>query len=100
MKKVVYILGAGASYGKRNGMGAIIEGLPIMDEIKRELNVFRTWFGNIEDIEKPIIILEKKRPFKEVKQYIVNAIDKFIEGLEDKEAHPTIDSLAKDLYDH
>ena len=100
MSKTIYLLGAGASYGIRNDESLIIEGLPVMDELKRELNEFRTWFGNIEDIEKPIIILEKKRPFKEVKQYIVNAIDKFIEGLEDKETHPTIDSLAKDLYDH
>jgi hypothetical protein len=50
--------------------------------------------------KKPIIILGRKRPFEEVQKYIVNAIDKFIEGLEDSEAHPTIDSLAKDLYDH
>ena len=97
MSKVVYLLGAGASYGKRNGMGTIIEGLPIMNEIKRELNEFRIWFGNIENIDRPIIILENKRPFKEVQQYIVNAIEFMLDALEGRKS---IDCLAKDLYDN
>lgn len=100
MSKTVFILGAGASYGQRNEDSTIMEGLPVMDEICRELSEFRSWVCNLEDFKKPIIILGKKRPFNEVQEYIVNAIDKFIEGLEDKEIHPTIDSLAKDLYDH
>lgn len=100
MSKTVFLLGAGASYGQRNEDSTIMEGLPVMDEICRELREFRSWVFNLEDFKKPIIILGKKRPFYEVQEYIVNAIDKFIEGLEDKEIHPTIDSLAKDLYDH
>lgn len=97
MSKLIYLLGAGASYGKRNEKCSIIEGLPIMDEIKRELYEFKTWFGNIEDIEKPIIILKKKRPFKEVQQYVVNAITFFLKALEGRKS---IDCLAKDLYDN
>lgn len=40
MSKTIYLLGAGASYGIRNDESLIIEGLPVMDEIKRELNEF------------------------------------------------------------
>lgn len=100
MSKTVFLLGAGTSYGKRNEDSSIMEGLPVMNEISRELSEFRTWVRNLEDFKKPIIILGIKRPFEEVQKYIINAIDKFIEGLGDKETHPTIDSFAKDLYDH
>lgn len=100
MGKTVYLLGAGARYGKRNEDNSIKEGLPVVVEIKRELEEFKAWVCNLKDFGKPIIILEKERPFKEVQKYIVNAIDKFIDGLDDEERHPTIDSLAKDLYDN
>lgn len=100
MSSIVYLLGAGASYGKRDNNYSIIEGLPIVNEINCEWKLFRMWFSEIEDFCKPIIILGKERPFKEVQKYILNAIDKFTEGLEDKDNYPTIDSLAKFLYEH
>ena len=45
MSKVVYLLGAGASYGKRNdavtesGVSRIIDGLPVVNEINDEIDV-------------------------------------------------------------
>lgn len=97
MSKNVYLLGAGASYGKRNGKYSIIEGLPIMNEIKGELNEYKTWLLDLEDDGSPITILRKERPYGEVRNTIVRDIELYMEALEN---YPTIDSLAKALYEN
>ena len=49
MSKIVYLLGAGASYGKRNeeepkdSPKRISEGLPIVNEIDDELGIVIDW---------------------------------------------------------
>ena len=54
MSKVVYLLGAGASYGKRNdavtesGVSRIIEGLPVVNEINDEIDVVINWLNCAE----------------------------------------------------
>ena len=68
-----------------------------MNEIKYEINEFMTWFRHIKEIRKPIIIREKERPFKEVQQYVVNAINFILNAVEGRKS---IDCLAKDLYDN
>ncbi len=41
MSKTIYYLGAGASYGKRNKLGEITEGLPVVAELPKMFDLFR-----------------------------------------------------------
>lgn len=41
MSKTIYYLGAGASYGKRDNNGAILEGVPVVAEIPKEYEAFK-----------------------------------------------------------
>ena len=40
MSKTIYFIGAGASYGKRDDKGNVIEGIPIVSEIAKEFAAF------------------------------------------------------------
>lgn len=87
MSKVVYLLGAGASYGTReNGIGSpIITGLPIVSEIGSELE-------NIANLLASLPIMDKE--LEESKQ---NLIKDFLE-LKKQSAGSTIDSYARELW--
>ena len=56
MSKIVYLLGAEASYGKRNeeepkdSIKRIVEGLPVVNEIDDELGIVIDWVKNCEKI--------------------------------------------------
>ena len=41
MSKTIYYLGAGASYGKRDESGGILEGIPVVSEIPARFDLFR-----------------------------------------------------------
>lgn len=99
MSNVVYLLGAGASYGKRKqaihrtisgavspGKYYIIEGIPVVNEINQE-------------IDRLIASLKEIEPNYKVDG---NFVGEFIKDLEwikrEAERHMTIDTLAKQLY--
>lgn len=99
MSKVVYLLGAGASYGKRE-KGQIItphgiqktthtfitEGIPIVNEINSELEII------IEDLKN------SDPNYQEDGNKIGNLIKDMIWLKKESERHMTIDTFAKKLY--
>lgn len=99
MSKVVYLLGAGASYGKRkqiihrtmertisSGKYSIAEGIPVVNEINQE-------------IDRLISFLKEVEPDYKVEG---NFVGEFIKDLawvkRESERHMTIDTLAKQLF--
>ena len=48
MSRVIYYIGAGASYGKRDRTKAIIEGLPIVAEIPSQFKKFRDYIAKAD----------------------------------------------------
>lgn len=89
MKNIFYLIGAGASFGKRND-GEIIEGLPIVDEFPMQI------VKMIEKIKSGNTELESQHKAKE------NQIHALIENLNwlkiASENHKTIDTFAKKLF--
>lgn len=101
MSKVVYLLGAGASYGIRqeletmDDVSRIVEGLPIVNEINDEL---RFIIGRLEDAdfeEKQYKLWGKECDNYDVKHEL---IDGFEWLLKESNRHATIDTFAKKLY--
>lgn len=100
MSRIIYLLGAGASYGKRNNdvtansIEHIIEGLPIVTEINTEIDVVLKWLKEIT------IYNNKLYSFKGYDSERMK--DELIAGLEwmkEKSCqHATIDTFAKKLY--
>ena len=87
MSKVVYLLGAGASFGTReNGIGSpIVTGLPIVSEIE----------GELESMANLLVSLPlNDKDLEECKQRLV----KDFRDLKDQCAGSTIDSYAKKLW--
>ncbi len=102
MSKVVYLLGAGASYGKRNGasteqgVSRIIEGLPIVNEINDEIDAVIEWINGLECPEDTFQyeVCDKKYSFDEMK----NLLAKEFRWLkEESTKHATIDTYARIL---
>lgn len=100
MSNIIYLIGAGASFGKRNEAGDIIEGLPIVNEIPKRI-------GDIVKIIQDVPYTEKNShkilPLGAWGGYGVNTIkEKVIEGLlwlQDTSAkHSSIDTFAKKLW--
>ena len=95
MSKILYLMGAGASRGKRDEYGNILEGLPVVSEIP-------------EQLEKTISQIEAIEFVKEVIRFQWNEINlpnlkrKLIEDLnwlaEESSRHATIDTFARKLY--
>lgn len=87
MSKVVYLLGAGASFGTReNGIGSpILTGLPIVSEIGGELE-------NIASLLDSLPLNDKE--LEECKQNLI----KDFQDLKDHCAGITIDSYARELW--
>ena len=85
MSKVVYLLGAGASFGTREkGVGSpIITGLPIVNEIEGELE-------NLTNILSPVSLCDKE--IKKKKKSLINDFHDLKTQCSD---NSTIDSYAK-----
>lgn len=103
MSKIVYLLGAGASYGKRNegepknSPKRIVEGLPVVNEIDNEFSIVVDWVKNcdIVGLNTPYSFCGKELDAASMKSMF---IDDLI-WLQDKAAqHATIDTFAKKLY--
>ena len=88
MSKVVYLMGAGASYGKRwknaNGKGEILEGLPIVSEIPDRLEHIKTLFTQ-----------ETISEYSEAQKKLEQDFDWLIDNTR---RHATIDTFARKLF--
>jgi hypothetical protein len=102
MSKVVYLLGAGASYGKREnaplkpGVSRIIEGLPVVNEINDEIDVVIQWLNGTKcpkDTYK-YEIGGQKYSFDGIKELLTN---EFRWLKEESTKHATIDTFARTL---
>ena len=103
MSKVVYLLGAGASYGKRNqeepknSPKRIVEGLPVVNEIDNELGIVIDWVNNCD-----VTGAEKRYEYRGQSLDADAMKTMFIEDLtwlrDNALQHATIDTFAKKLY--
>ena len=99
MSKTIYYIGAGASYGKRNENGGVIEGIPLVAEIPKEFSEFRECISKAEIPQGEISFLNKyvteSDSVKMKWQRLLSDIDSLIDGINE---HATIDTYARKLY--
>lgn len=91
MSRIVYLFGAGASYGKRDDKDRdeIIEGLPIVSEFPKQIDRL------IEKIQSEDT--ESKSQFKTDSQDLTKLINELRWLKETSESHQTVDTFAKKL---
>ncbi len=102
MSRVVYLLGAGASYGKRdlkepvNSINRIMEGLPIVNEISNEIDVVINELENLNSVSTKVYNWQgEERGFS----FMLNVIIDGLKWLKNEASnHATIDTFAKKLY--
>ena len=99
MANVTYLIGAGASAGKRDNKGTILEGLPCVNEIPARIS-------NIVDILKktnipdniswknPLLGLTTKEEWEKAQKELLHS---FLQLLQQTSQHATIDTYAKKL---
>ncbi len=99
MSKTIYYLGAGASYGRRNKTGNIVEGIPIVAEIPEMFEEFKDSIKTtlIPDgaIRLQGIYQTDNHSVSRAKEMMLSDIDSIIMGIR---AHSTIDTYAKKLF--
>ncbi len=99
MSKTIYYLGAGASFGKRDENGAILEGVPVVAEIPKEFAAFRKFIADAEIPKGEIIIpgfcLTNAENVERYKRSMLSDIDNLQRGIQE---HATIDTYARKLY--
>jgi len=99
MSKTIYYLGAGASAGKRNEQGLILEGLPVVSEIPDRIEFFREYISNADiphgDINFWNRFYIESNNVERNKEDMLNDIDFLIQGIQ---SHATIDTYARKLY--
>ena len=99
MSKTIYYLGAGASYGKRDEQGAIIEGIPVVSEIPARFDAFRDSISKVVVPQGEInfwdIFRTNTHDVEQSKQRMLEDIDNLIAGILE---HATIDTYARKLY--
>lgn len=92
MSRIVYLFGAGASYGKRdpNSKDYIVEGLPIVSEFPIQIDrlIAKIQSGSTES----------KSQFKAESQDVTKLIDELRWLKETSESHQTVDTYAKKLW--
>lgn len=99
MSRTIYYIGAGASRGKRDEAGKILEGVPVVSEIPDEFAAFREFINNA-------IIPSGYTTFHELykvsaddvqncKLMMLSDIDRLQQGILE---HATIDTYARKLY--
>jgi len=96
MSKVVYLMGAGASYGKRSDGKRIVEGIPVVEEIKEEINRVIEWISTCKVPNEGYIyqLGDKNYNFDS----IMDMLKQDFEWLRDGAFHhATIDTFAKKL---
>lgn len=99
MSKTIYYLGAGASFGKRDENGTILEGVPVVAEIPKEFAAFREFIANAEvpsgEILIPGFCFTDAEDVERYKNAMLSDIDDLQRGIEE---HATIDTYARKLY--
>lgn len=99
MSKTIYYIGAGASCGKRNEKGEVIEGIPVVAEIAKEFADFREYIANAEIPQGNVRYLDEFEigadSVKMKRQRLLSDIDMLIDGINE---HATIDTYARKLY--
>lgn len=103
MSKVVYLLGAGASYGKRKApeeltnddVSLIEEGLPIVSEINEEIEYVIGIIDSIELDDGNYRLMGKKCEGDDLKEELISGFEWM---LKESSRHATIDTFAKKLY--
>ena len=104
MSRVIYYIGAGASYGKRtiddSGLQIIEEGLPVVSEIDKELISFRNYLAGIEVKRDECYVFKNLysttgESVIPVKAEILQDLDNLIQNAKD---HATIDTYARKLF--
>lgn len=105
MSKVVYLMGAGTSYGKRekdsNGKdmpGRIIEGLPTVDEIPIRLEKVKEVFEQLVYKEDDVVRNENTNNSKSCRECQRILVEDFKWLIENAKKHATIDTLARKLF--
>lgn len=97
MSKIIYLLGAGASYGRRDPKGSIIEGLPIVNEISEQLGfiielIKETRFDN--HLQETF----KKKYSTDIEEAKRTLLEWFMWLQDNCSQHATIDTFAKKLW--
>ncbi len=99
MSKTIYYLGAGASFGKRDSNGGILEGIPIVSEIPARFDAFRLFISNVNiplgEINLWNLFRTNTSSLNQYKRQLLEDIDRLITGIKD---HATIDTYARKLY--
>lgn len=93
---VTYLIGAGASAGKR-GEGKIIEGLPCVADIPQRLEYLCSYFRNIEIGTEITTLPESFWDWKELKESRDNLVNDLHELYIQSKQHATIDTYARKL---
>lgn len=98
MSKIIYYIGAGASYGVREN-GKIIEGIPVVKEIPSGFDAFKSFIENAEIPQGDIIFQDMYRTghddVENAKRYMLHDINSLAQGIKE---HATIDTYARKLY--
>ena len=99
MSKTIYYLGAGASFGKRDTNGGILEGIPVVSEIPSRFDVFSDFISKAKVPQGRINFWDLFRAnsydVEQSKQRMLEDIDSLITGVLE---HATIDTYARKLY--
>lgn len=105
MSRIVYLLGAGASYGKRldpdemtvDDVSRIKEGLPVINEICDEIDFVIGWLCNVDftAMESKYTYMGKDCRADELRQELINGFEWLAV---ETSRYATIDTFAKKLY--
>lgn len=100
MSRIVYYLGAGASYGARDGSGGILEGLPVVSEVPSQFDEFRDAIAKAKITEGRYIAFQSNwrvRPsdISDERDQLLEDIDSLRDSIRQ---HATIDTYARKLY--
>lgn len=103
MSKVVYLLGAGASFGKRkdpeelsmDDVSLIEEGLPIITEINKEIEYIIGVINSVDLDDGNYKLRGKRCAVDDLKEELISGYEWM---LNESSRHATIDTFAKKLY--
>lgn len=99
MSRTIYYIGAGASFGKRDGDKTIVEGLPVVSEIPSQFDAFRDYAAKAEVPPEGVVFQHLYRArasdIEDEKKYMLDDIDSLKDRIRE---HAIIDTYARKLY--
>lgn len=96
MSKVTYLLGAGASFGKRHEDGSIERGVPIISEFANELEDILKEINEVKSDWAEFVFPDEKSEF--TKEELERVEDAMLRLLEVCKEYPTVDTFARQLF--